>query len=82
MVKKLVIISILALTGIFASAQNIVSGRIIDALTNAPEPGAVVQLFSGASAENNNMKGYALSDSLGVFSIPYKNIASGTECTV
>ena len=82
MVKKLVIISILALTGIFASAQNIVSGRIIDALTNAPEPGAVVQLFTGASAENNNMKGYALSDSLGVFSIPYKNIASGTECTV
>ena len=64
-------------SGLTAFSQNFVTGRVVDAQTQTPEPGAVVQLFSG-SAENANMKGYALSDSTGLFTIKY-NIVPDTD---
>ena len=81
MSKKLLVSIVLIVSSIAAYSQNRVSGRVVEAQTSTPEPGAVVQLFAGTAA-NENMKGYALSDSLGNFSIPYRNIEPGTECTV
>jgi hypothetical protein len=81
MVKRLLTVFVLALSCMQVFAQNSVIGKVVDAVTLSPEPGAVVQLFEGA-AENENMKGYALSDSLGCFSISYKNILPGTECAL
>ena len=81
MTKKILVSIVLVLSNLVAFSQNRVTGRIVDAQTSSPEPGAVVQLFAGAE-DNNNLKGYALSDSLGVFSIIYKNVEPGTECTV
>ena len=78
MFKKLVICMVMAAAGVSLSAQNKVTGKIVDAVTQAPEPGAVVQLFAGSS-DNSDMVGYALSDSLGVFSINYKNIKPDTD---
>ena len=79
MFKKLLVIVVVVLSGFSATAQNKVTGKVVDAATLSPEPGAVVQLFAGGT-ENENMKGYALSDSLGLFSISYKNIEPGTAC--
>ena len=81
MFKKLLVIVVIVLSGISAAAQNKVTGKVVDATTLSPEPGAVVQLFTGGT-ETENMKGYAISDSLGLFSISYKNIQPGTECIV
>lgn len=81
MFKKLLVIVVIVLSGISAAAQNKVTGKVVDATTLSPEPGAVVQLFAGGT-ENENMKGYAISDSLGLFSISYKNLQPGTECIV
>ena len=81
MAKKFLVSIVLILSNLVAFSQNKVTGRIVDAQTSSPEPGAVAQLFVGTE-DNDNLKGYALSDSLGVFSIPYKNIEPGTECTV
>ena len=46
------------------SAQNGVRGRLVDGSTSMPETGAVVQVLEGES-----VRAYAISDSLGVFSI-------------
>ena len=81
MVKKILVSIVLILSNLVAFSQNRVTGRIVDAQTSSPEPGAVAQLFVGTE-DNDNLKGYAISDSLGVFNIPYKNIEPGTECTV
>lgn len=81
MIKKLLVIVVVMLSGLSAAAQNKVTGKVIDSATLSPEPGAVVQLFAGGT-ENENMKGYAISDSLGLFSISYKNLQPGTECIV
>ena len=81
MFKKLLVIVVIVLSGISAAAQNKVIGKVVDATTLSPEPGAVVQLFVGGT-ETENMKGYAISDSLGLFSISYKNIQPGTESIV
>ncbi|MBR5925674.1 MAG: hypothetical protein IKZ60_09445, partial [Bacteroidales bacterium] len=63
MTKKILVSIVLILSNLAAFSQNRVTGRIVDAQTSSPEPGAVVQLFAG-SEDNENMKGYALSDSL------------------
>ena len=81
MFKKLLVIVGIVLSGFSAAAQNKVTGKVVDATTLSPEPGAVVQLFTGGT-ETENMKGYAISDSLGLFSISYKNIQPGTESIV
>lgn len=81
MSKNFLVSIVLILSSMAAYSQSRVTGRVVEAKTLTPEPGAVVQLFAG-SAANENMKGYALSDSLGIFSIPFKNIEPGTECTV
>ncbi|MBQ6016105.1 MAG: TonB-dependent receptor [Bacteroidales bacterium] len=81
MFKKLLVIVGIVLSGFSAAAQNKVTGKVVDASTLSPEPGAVVQLFTGGT-ETENMKGYAISDSLGLFSISYKNIQPGTESIV
>ena len=81
MKKKILVSIVLILSNLVAFSQNKVTGRIVDAQTSSSEPGAVAQLFVG-SEDNDNLKGYAISDSLGVFNIPYKNIEPGTECTV
>ncbi len=81
MFKKLLVIVGIVLSGFSAAAQNKVTGKVVDATTLSPEPGAVVQLFTG-DTETENMKGYAISDSLGLFSISYKNIQPGTESIV
>ena len=81
MVKKYLLAFIFALAGIVASAQSKVGGKVVDAQTQSPEPGAVVQLFAGEVA-NSNMAGYAISDSLGLFTIKFNPAASGTEYIV
>ena len=81
MSKNFLVSIVLIFSSMAAFSQNKVTGRVVEAQTSTPEPGAVVQLFAGDAA-NENMKGYALSDSLGNFSIPYKNIEPGTRCTV
>ena len=81
MFKKLLVIVGIVLSCFSAAAQNKVTGKVVDATTLSPEPGAVVQLFTGGT-ETENMKGYAISDSLGLFSISYKNIQPGTESIV
>ena len=63
----------LILSCISASAQHIVKGKVADSVTKEPEPGAVVQVFAG-EAKNENLAGYALSDSLGCFSIKLRTI--------
>ena len=78
MVKKLLFGLLFALSGILASAQNTISGIVVDAVSLSPEPGAVVQLFAG-SADNDKMLGYALCDSLGMFSIKFKAIIPDTD---
>ena len=81
MLKKISVSIVLIISSFAAFSQNRITGRVVEAQTSNPEPGAVVQLFAGTT-DNENMKGYALSDSLGNFAIPYKNIEPGTECTV
>lgn len=78
MVRRLLFGLVFALSGIISYAQNTVKGRVVDAATLSPEPGAVVQLFS-SSADNENMLAYALSDSVGVFSIKFKSILPDTD---
>ena len=82
MMKKIfLLIALTYLTVSAVSAQNRIVGKIADSQTHSPEPGAVVQLFAGP-AENENMKGYAISDSLGIFSISFGNIIPDTDYTV
>ena len=82
MMKKIFLLIALTYFTVFAvSAQNRIVGKIADSQTHSPEPGAVVQLFAGP-AENENMKGYAISDSLGIFSISFGNIIPDTDYTV
>lgn len=71
----------LALPCFTANAQNKIIGKVIDSASLAPEPGAVVQLFEGSDT-NENMKGYAISDSAGVYSISYKSITPDTDYIV
>ena len=72
-VRSLLIGATLILSCISASAQHIVKGKVADSVTKEPEPGAVVQVFAG-EAKNENLAGYALSDSLGCFSIKLRTI--------
>lgn len=82
MMKKIFLLIALTYFTVFAvSAQNRIVGKIADSQTHSPEPGAVVQLFAGP-AENENMKGYAISDSLGIFSISFGDIIPDTDYTV
>ena len=61
--------------GLFA--QNRATGRLLDGNTSAPEAGAVVQLLEGES-----VRAYAISDSLGVFSLEGKAIQRGIPYTL
>lgn len=66
--KKLVVSLVLAVFCFQAFAQTIIKGRIIDASSRQSEVGAVVSVFDGKVSEGRGV-GYALSDSLGTFSI-------------
>jgi len=66
--KKLAVSLILVLSGVQAFSQSVIRGRVVDADTREPEAGAVVQVYAG-SADEGGSEGYAVTDSLGVFSI-------------
>lgn len=53
-------------------AQTRITGKLADAVSSEPEIGAVVQVFSD-TMDNQNLEGYAVSDSLGSFTIIIKN---------
>jgi len=71
--RSLLVSTILILSCISAGAQHIVKGKIADAASQDPEPGAVVQVFAG-EAVSENLAGYALSDTLGNFNIKLRSI--------
>ena len=74
--KKLLLLCLALIpAGLFA--QNRATGRLIDGNTSAPETGAVVQLLEGES-----VRAYAISDSLGVFTLEGKAIQSGKPYTL
>ena len=54
-------------------AQNSLQGRLVDAQTGAPEIGAVTQLLEGES-----VRAYALTDSLGVFTLESRLLKADT----
>ena len=75
--KKFVVIMVMALISAQAFSQTVVKGKIIDSASREPEVGAVVQVFDGPAADGRAV-GYAMSDSLGAFSVrvPEGRIAS------
>ena len=74
--KRLLLVCLALIpTGLFA--QNRATGRLVDGNTSAPETGAVVQLLEGES-----VRAYAISDSLGVFTLEGKSIQNGTPYTL
>ncbi len=74
--KRLLLVCLALIpAGLFA--QNRATGRLVDGNTSAPETGAVVQLLEGES-----VRAYAISDSLGVFTLEGKSIQNGTPYTL
>ena len=69
--KKLLTL-LFVLAGMSATAQSILSGRIADLNSDAPEPGAVAQVIDGEKSS-----AYGVADSLGIFSIRM-NLPEGT----
>ncbi|MCR5560518.1 MAG: TonB-dependent receptor [Bacteroidales bacterium] len=66
--KKLAVFFVLALLSVQMYSQNVIKGKLADASSKEPEVGAIVQVFDGPASEGRAV-GYAMSDSLGAFSI-------------
>ena len=67
--KKFVVFVAMALVSVQAAfSQTVVKGKILDSQSREAEVGAVVQVFDGQPSEGRAV-GYAISDSLGAFSI-------------
>lgn len=75
--KKFVVVLVMALVSVQAFSQTVVKGKILDSQSREAEVGAVVQVFDGPASEGRAV-GYAMSDSLGAFSVrvPEGRIAS------
>lgn len=79
--KKFVVILVMALISAQAFSQTVVKGKIMDSQSREAEVGAVVQVFDGQPSEGRAV-GYAMSDSLGAFSIKVPAGRIGSEGTV
>lgn len=74
-------LAVFLFSGLGLAAQNtgfVIRGTIVDSQTSEPEPGAAVQLFEH-DTEPGSMKAYALSDSLGVFTITCRQLEAEQE---
>lgn len=79
--KKFVVFLAMALVSAQAFSQTVVKGKILDSASREPEVGAVVQVFDGPAADGRAV-GYAMSDSLGVFSVRVPDGRIASEGTV
>ena len=79
--KKLVVSLVLAILSLQAFSQTVVKGKIVDSASHEPEVGAVVQVFDGPASEGRAV-GYAMSDSLGLFSVRVSSGRIVSEGTV
>ena len=66
--KKLAVVFILALAAFQGYSQTVIKGKVVDSASREPEVGAVVSVFDGAVADGRGV-GYAMSDSLGRFTV-------------
>ena len=66
--KKSVVLLALSLLCGEAFSQTVVKGKLLDASSREPEVGAVVRIYDGPASDGRGI-GYALSDSLGAFSV-------------
>ena len=81
MKKLLLALALLAFNISLSGAQNLITGKVVDSATQAPEPGAVVQIFLGDPLPEN-LKGYDITDSLGVFNVRLRHVSDGGEWRV
>ena len=79
--KKFVVFLAMALVSVQAFSQTVVKGKILDSASRVPEVGAVVQVFDGPASDGRAV-GYAMSDSLGVFSVRVPDGRIASEGTV
>lgn len=79
--KKFVVFLAMALVSAQAFSQTVVKGKILDSQSREPEVGAVVQVFDGPASDGRAV-GYAMSDSLGVFSVRVPDGRIASEGTV
>jgi len=79
--KKFVVFLAMALISTQAFSQTVVKGKILDSASRVPEVGAVVQVFDGPASDGRAV-GYAMSDSLGVFSVRVPDGRIASEGTV
>lgn len=79
--KKFVVFLAMALISTQAFSQTVVKGKILDSASRVPEVGAVVQVFDGPASDGRAV-GYAMSDSLGAFSVRVPDGRIASEGTV
>lgn len=79
--KKIVVFLAMALVSVQAFSQTVVKGKILDSASRVPEVGAVVQVFDGPASDGRAV-GYAMSDSLGAFSVRVPDGRIASEGTV
>lgn len=79
--KKFVVFLAMALVSAQAFSQTVVKGKILDSQSREPEVGAVVQVFDGPASDGRAV-GYAMSDSLGAFSVRVPDGRIASEGTV